>query len=234
MKYFYILILLFAFKSCGFTTEEEYYNRAIDYEEKNDYINAIISLDKAIARNSEYKDALIFRGYCKSEIGKYKESMVDYRKALKLEPDNTLTLFNIAGNYNNINDYEKGIEYYSKALQSKYLKKCDPSDERIRIKIIDPFGNTDETGYEVEICELYYWRGLSYYENKQYDAAIRDLKASIKGSFDNYIAYYYLGEIYLQKQNLQKACKNFSLAADLGNAEAAKKVAELCQHDERL
>ncbi|WP_420570851.1 tetratricopeptide repeat protein [Kordia sp.] len=232
MKYCYVVLLVFTFSSCGFTTEEEYYNRAMNHEEKLDYINAIVMLDKAIARNPDYKDALIFRGYCKSQIGKLREGTNDYQKALKLEPNNTLTLFNLAGNYNETKDYEKSIEYYNKALRSKYLKKCDATTEGKLLEIISPFGNSEETGYEVKICELQYWRGLSYYENKEYDAAIRDLKKSIKGNFDNYGAYYYLGDIYLKKEELQKACQNFSLAADLGNIEAAKKVAEICQNDE--
>ncbi|MGH1387933.1 tetratricopeptide repeat protein [Kordia sp.] len=232
MKHYYLIFFFLIFYSCDFITEEEYYSRALNHEDKRDYQGAIVLLDKAIARKPDYKDAFIFRGYCKAQMGNIKESTVDYLKALKLEPNNTMILFNLAINYNDISNFEEGIKYYTKALESKYLKTCDATTEETLLEIVSPFDNSNETGYEIKVCELYYWRGISYYKNKEYDAAIRDLKEAIKVNFNKYEAYYYLGEIYLKKEDFQNACKNFSLAADIGNAEAVKKMKELCQNKE--
>ncbi|WP_430411366.1 tetratricopeptide repeat protein [Kordia sp.] len=227
---FYVLLLFLILNSCGFLTEEDYYNRAIHHEDKDDYPSAIALLDKAIAKNPDFKDALIFRGYCKSMLGEIKESTIDYRKALQLEPNNTLTLFNLAANYNEIENYEEGIKYYSKALQSEYVVACSATPEGIKIELVSAFDDSDETGYEVEECELYYWRGLSYYKNEAYEPAIIDFEKSITGNYNNSASYYYLGEIYLQKENVQKACEYFTRAANLGDIDAPKKLAEYCQN----
>ncbi|WP_298417266.1 tetratricopeptide repeat protein [uncultured Kordia sp.] len=227
----YVLLLLMLLNSCGFLTEEDYYINASNYADSGDYLNAIVLLDKAIARKPDFKDALIYRGYCKSMLGQIKESTIDYKKALKLEPNNTLTLFNLAGNYNELENYEEGIKYYSKALQSKYVIACSAAPEGINLKLISPFDDSDETGYEIEECELYYWRGLSYYENKDYKSAIIDFQKSITQNYNTDTSYYYLGEIYVKEENIQKACEYFTLAANLGDVDAPEKLAKYCQNE---
>jgi len=37
-------------------------------------------------------DAYVLRGFCNAELGNIKKSMVEYKKALALEPNNTMTL----------------------------------------------------------------------------------------------------------------------------------------------
>ncbi|WP_046759010.1 tetratricopeptide repeat protein [Kordia jejudonensis] len=222
------ILLFLLLNSCGFTNVETYYNEALVYEERGDYKKAIELLSKALAKQPDYIDGLVFRAFCKSKLTKFEEAINDLEKALELEPENTMTLFNIAENYKVLENYAKAVEYYTKALASKYVKICSASTQEKLLEIVNPFEDSDETGYEIENCELYFQRGFCYYYMEAYELAIPDFEKSIEGNFENLNAYMFLGELYVKLNKTEKACDCFSLAKKFGNHYAQEKIDSYC------
>lgn len=227
--FFYFLVFL-TVSSCGFKDEEDYYNEALIFQGAGEYDRAIASLDKAIARNPDYMDAYVLRGFCNAALGNIKKSMVEYKKALALEPNNTMTLYNLAINCGHAKEYKEAASYLTKALKSNYVEECAiTTREESLIKVVFHEEDPDKTGYEIEACKLYFLRGLSYFNSEDYELAIADFNNIARGSSYYTSAFFYLGEIYIKKGDVSKACTYFQKAVDLGNISAQENTIKYCK-----
>ena len=228
---FYILIFSLLLSSCDFTSAEEYLNEAYELEEKGDLPKAISLLDKAIEKKSNFRPALLNRGYYKSQLGKREDGILDYEKILSFDSGNTLVLYNIGINYQELAEYEKAISYFSRALNSDGVSTVMPSSDGGYLVMkanIDLDQLDNDMDFEVTKSEIEFSRGVNYFFNKQYDFAISDFEKTIKANYDKVNGYFFLGEIYLKKDNLEKACENYTLSASLGDLDAKEKLKKYC------
>lgn len=228
---FYIFILLVLLSFYDYTSAEEYYNEAFEYEETGNFKKAIESLDKAIDKKAKFRPALLNRGYYKTKIGDIKGGIDDYLKLLKFDPDNTFALCNIANNYSMLEKHEDAILFYSKALQTEGALKSWASSNGGPIAFNSNFDlkNFDsDTDYNVFDCEIYFERGMEYLMTKQYDNAISDFEKSLKADNAKRDCYFLLGKAFIEKKDSLNACKNFRLSAKLGDKEAREMLKEHC------
>ena len=64
-----------------------FYNRALAYESKDDYVRAIADYDEAIRLNPNDADALLYRGLDKQRIGDKAGAEADIAAAERLNPN---------------------------------------------------------------------------------------------------------------------------------------------------
>ena len=63
--------------------------------------------------------------------------------------------------------------------------------------------------------ELYYNRGIAYYEKREYDKAIAEFSEVIKRNPNHVDAYYNRGNAYWDKVDFDEAIADFSMAVKL-------------------
>ena len=156
------------------------------------------------------------RRYCDSgdsyrDLGEYQRAIVDYHKAIELDPYYSLAYYNrglcyqeqlqyqlaIEDSYNGIEDYDKTFEYFDLAtLDSKAIEDFDKAIE------LDPY-------YSL----AYYNRGLCYQEQLQYQRAIEDWDKVIEldpnDPYYAYQAYYNRGICYRLMGQDQRAIEDW-------------------------
>ena len=96
-----------ALKANGINTELEPTNTSFDENSKNRDANYYFNL-----------------GYKRASEGKYKEALIAFEEACKMNPTNIDVLLNLANCYGMLGDYEKSIEFNSKIISLK------PDEER--------------------------------------------------------------------------------------------------------
>ena len=96
-----------ALKANGINTELEPANTAFDENSKNQDANYFFNL-----------------GYKRASEGKYKEALIAFQEAYKMNPTNIDVLLNLANCYGMLGDYEKSIEFNNKIISLK------PDEER--------------------------------------------------------------------------------------------------------
>ncbi|WCO03569.1 tetratricopeptide repeat protein [Psychroserpens ponticola] len=230
-KLIYILIFGVLLYSCDFTSADEYYNQAFEYEEKGDLKKAIELLDKSIEKQSDFRPALLNRGYYKTELGNLDGGIMDYKKILEFDSDNTLALYNIGTNYQELEKPKKAIEYFTKALNTSgaLTSFANSNGGTLGLRTNLDFDKLDnDNDFEIHKCKIQFSRGVNYFFTKKYDLAIIDFENSIKANYNKAESHFFLGGIYLEKAELNKACENFTLSADLGDLDAKEKIKVHC------
>jgi tetratricopeptide (TPR) repeat protein len=114
-----LLLVLLALPLIGFgQTAEDYFNKAGDYYENEQYQLAIDNVTEAITINPDYADAYYNRGFVYAHLENYTAAIADFTSAIKIDPD-------AADAYVN-----RGIakEKSGQSYCSDYKKACDLGD----------------------------------------------------------------------------------------------------------
>ncbi len=101
----------------------DYFEKAEQYKDSKDYINAIEYYKKAIEVNENYFDAYLGIGYCYTVLKNYDMAIKYYSLAEKLGPNKLHLLYNIAELYYLKSNFKKSFEYINKirSINSKYI-----------------------------------------------------------------------------------------------------------------
>jgi tetratricopeptide (TPR) repeat protein len=91
-----------------------YYKLGTDYASKGDYANAIRCLEKSIAQNPTFVDALVNLSNCYGILKNYNKNIELLNKVLALNPNNVQALGNLAVTYELLGDKKKAKEYKDK------------------------------------------------------------------------------------------------------------------------
>lgn len=209
--------------SCDFKTADDYYNLAKALEDENKFEEAIEMHDLALKKNPKMRPSLINRGADKSALGDYKGAIKDYNAILKFDSDNLLAMMNIGNNYENLNEFDKAIQYYTDVLESDQLISSGPFKLTF---------NTDlfpDEGYRIEEYEALFERGTAYLIYNDFENAIIDLDKLVRTGYMVKDANYYLGEAYLGINDTIKACEYFKLSYKNGAFEAKDQIKIHCR-----
>jgi len=95
---------------------------AIEDLEAEDYANALMILDAALALDSNNTEMLLFRGLCFSKLNSYNDALEDYNRVLDAEPNNIKALNNRGVVYWKLGQYEDAMKDYAAIL------KINPND----------------------------------------------------------------------------------------------------------
>ncbi len=200
-------------------------------KQKGDLKLAIQLLDKAIDKQENFRAALLNRGTYKTRLGLVKEGIVDYKKILEFDPDNTVVLFNIGNSYSMLEEHNQAILFYTKALKTKgSLDSFEISNGTpMAFQTNIDYNRFDsDNNYNKLDCEIYFERGIEYLEIEKFDNAISDLNKSIKSNNNKKDCYYYIGEAYIGKKDSINACQHFIKSAKLGDNDAREMLKEYC------
>lgn len=153
----------------------------------------------------EETEELNLKAFNLNNSGQYYEAITIYEKALNLEPDNTLLLFNLSESYAMTNDLEKAIVLLDKAIM------------------------IDST------CAAFYNnRGLLYFKLIENNKAAFDFNKAIEIDSTNYVFFANLTLVYYYQNLFDKSCEALEKAEQLGlDIESSKELKrikkDICQ-----
>jgi len=156
---------------------KKYYSEGYNFYQKNNFPNAIDSLNKSVELNIRNYEALnlLGRAYLKEED--YESSKSFLIKAIKIKPDYFDAIIALATAFEKSEDFENAIEYYKKAQKlqewdfgthfgmGRTLYKIGDLD-----KAIDEFINANVL--QPKNFEIHYLLGKIYYEKEEYEKAL--------------------------------------------------------------
>tara|TARA_R110002124_G_scaffold281958_1_gene456730 strand:- start:624 stop:1817 length:1194 start_codon:yes stop_codon:yes gene_type:complete len=202
---------------------------------KNLEKNTKVYETNAIQAAQEY----YYLGFEKYKYGKIFESLVDFNKAIKLDPQNSKYHYNRAIIKYDLEDYNAAIEDYTKALglipdstapNIHYAAYNNRGFTKNKIK--DYYGAIADLTKAIELdpnyADAYFNRGVSKDNLEDYYGAIYDYTKAIELDPNYADAYRNRG---INKENLGDltgACADWKKAASLGNTDSAKWVANQC------
>jgi tetratricopeptide (TPR) repeat protein len=113
-----LLFLLMTFFSTGLFAQkiESIYKQAVKYHRENKYMDAIRLYTKVIEKDSTIWRAFFNRGHCYASLDQYDKMLSDYQQALRIHPNDTIILKQIANAYAVNDDHLSSIKYYKKSL----------------------------------------------------------------------------------------------------------------------
>ena len=126
-------------------------------------------------------------------------------KFIQLDPTSTFIYKDIGRCYANLNQYEKAIENYTKAI------KLDLEDELVH--------------------ETHLRRGFCYMQLKQYEQAVIDFSKAIELNPTYTFAYDFRGDCYKELGQFDKAIENYAKAMELDpdNSEEYRESIDSCK-----
>jgi tetratricopeptide (TPR) repeat protein len=216
--YCVILICLFGFPGCK--SANDYLREAGLLEEQGKYKEAIILLDKAIAKDKDLIGAYINRGADKSALNDYKGAIEDYERALTIDPKNTLAIFNIGNNYKRLEQYKLSIDYYDKAFRTK-------GGEPLYIDYT-PNKFVDMSKFDVAGHAISYERAIAFYHLDSLKKSYTDFQHSISKGYMIADCYQWIGYIYIISGQRKEACEYFQKAIFAGNKSAEDDINKYC------
>ena len=202
---------------------EDYFNEAEKLADKGEYKEAILLLDKAIEKDSKFLGAYINRGADKTALNDYQGAIKDYEKVLEIDSNNTLALFNIGNNYKRLENYSTAVDYYTKAFETK-------GGQPIYIDY-SPNEFVDFSAFDVPGHEIAYERGLAYYELDSLQLSINDMLICIQKNYMVKESHYMIGANYFKVGIMERACKEFGKAAQMGDKDAQNILKEHCKKE---
>jgi tetratricopeptide (TPR) repeat protein len=140
------------------------------------------------------------------------EAIFNYNKVIELKPS-AGAYRDLGMVYRDIGESEKAKEAFEKAIEM--------------------YSTTIEEGTYTRMYRIYYSRGLTYYEMREYDEAISDFNKTIELKSDYANAYRDLGKAYVAIGDTANATEAFETAVRLfeeqGNSDAAEQVRQLLE-----
>ena len=228
LKYSTILTFLLIL-SC--TSSSEYLLEANEAGNKGNYREAIILLDKAIAKNPKFKDAYLNRGICNENLNRLDSAINDYNKLLKFDPKNTSATYYIGLCKYKQNKFAEAVEYFNKALWTKGgLNPSDTGHVQITIDYNKNglLADADNVKFDIAADEIYYQRGLAYYQMGNIGKAYSDFMNCIGNNYYVGESHYMVGLCYLSTNQKVKACEEFNRAILYGDTTAREMILKNC------
>jgi len=181
----------------------QWFEKGYDYDINKEYDNAIEAYTKAIQLDPNYAEAHYNRGLSYSSKGQYDKAVEDYSRAIIINPNYTDAY------------YRRGRTYYSKVQYDKAI------DDFNKVISIDPnYHDPMYIGiylnrYNQGNSAIYYWCGMAYYHEGQYDQAINNFDKAISIGSTDAVLYNTRGMMYDLKGLHDKAIEDYSKSITL-------------------
>jgi tetratricopeptide (TPR) repeat protein len=171
-----------------------YSNKKIGDANKNlkNYKEAIVNYDKALELFTNYPDALLERGICKSNIDDIKGAKEDFSKVIELDPENAYAYYLMG----DISIGEEAVKYFSKLIEVFPEYGYSYKYRGIAYREIKKYENAIsdyKKAMELEpsltsiILEEI---GDTYFEQKKYNDAIAEYTRVIKSDTKRLVVYF--------------------------------------------
>lgn len=126
-------------------------------------------------------------------------AMLDYEKAAELAPEVALYQERIGDTYLKMNEFDKAIDFYNKAIQLDKNK-----------------------------ITVYEYRAYAYEKKEDYFSALFDMNEAIKLAPEEAYYYYKRGEYKIKTNDKKGACDDWLIGNKKGSEESLNKLIELC------
>ena len=167
--------------------------------EKQEYMEALLNLNKAIEVDPNYAAAYYMRGNIKEAFEDHHGAMKDYNTAIE-KNSKFADVFFVRGNVKmKLQDYYGAIDDYSAAI-------------------------TINENY----IEAYFNRGKAKQFLQAYEDAINDCTKIIQINPKNVDAYYMRGILRIDFGDLKNGCLDLSKAGEMGDTKAYEAIKERC------
>lgn len=164
------------------------------------------------------------RGIYKKDVGRYEDALLDFIKAIEIEPGDYLNHYNLAINYGKLNQIDSALAHYDLAIKynpsygSSYLNK---GFTYLSIDSISLAINEFERALKVlqgtkGISYAKNNLGYSYYKLGELDKAQWWIEESLKMNAINSYAYKNLALVQIEKDDFRAACQSINKAIELG------------------
>lgn len=224
-----ILTIASLTSSCDLKTADDYLFESNKLTEREKYKEAIELLDKAIEKNPKYREAYLKRGLCHEKLKDFNSAILDYKALLKVDPKNTAAFYNIGTCKYDLNYFEEAVEYYNKALATKgYSIESDTSGTPSITIDLNKNGIIEDAKFDIESNQLFYQRGLAYYQLNKFRSAYVDFYKCLTHNYYVTDCHYMIALCYFESGNKEKACTELDKAIALGDTLSKKKKQEVC------
>jgi tetratricopeptide (TPR) repeat protein len=195
------------------TDFEAYFNRGLAYMELADYISAQADFENTLALNPDYTKAYTFMGLARYHLGDYKEAIGFFNKGKESD------ILSAANYYNRALAYQAMGETAKAETDFKMAVKLEPKAAYFWGYANLLFNNKDyQASVEAynqaislnpEEPKLWFNRGISKYEQKQYALAIEDFMAASQIDPEDLDAHWYLALSYKAIGDFEKALHHY-------------------------
>ena len=172
-----------------------YHSLAIVYSAIEDYEKALMYNFKALAIEGDNQAVLNNLGWLLLKAKDYDLALEYLNKCHDINPNNYYAFFNKAKLYLETGDYTKAVGFIEKTIADKRSHKLSEKDISVEKTI---------------------WatRGEIYYKLGRFEEAIKDLQKSLEENTVNSYAYKCLALIYIENNQLDKACNALAKAKE--------------------
>lgn len=232
---FILIIALVGFSSCG-PTEEELFSQSRTQMNGGNFEEALLLLDKLIAKNAANKAAFNMRGIAKLELGKAEEAILDFDQSVMLDSGDYRAFYNRGNAHYQLSNFDKAVADYDLALRREprsidlYINRANALTQ---LKLFDDAINDYQFALKIEKDNylVYFNLGRTYYLMDSSTLAKKQFEKTVE-FYENYApALYFLGMIQIDNKALDEACVFLRKAADLGYLRAEQVMDLYCVED---
>ena len=142
-----VVIVLPAFLcGCGESKEDKakaYFDEGEIYMKVNEYVDAIVAYEKAVAIKPDFALAYYNLGGAYGKLKNYTHAIASYKKAIAIKPEDASAYCGMGRAYHELKQYPEALSTYEKCIAIK-----------------------------ADYGEAYYWMGRAYHKLKQYPEAL--------------------------------------------------------------
>lgn len=191
---------------------------------KDSLYNVAIGIYDFIIENEPNAVNYCNRAIFKKDIGRFDDALIDFYKAIELDPKEYLNHYNLALNYGELNKIDSALTHYDLAIKynpdygSSYLNKGFIYLEIDSISLA-------VSEFERALDVLKETKGISYTKNNlgycyfklgEINKAQFWIEESIKMNPINSYAHKNLALVYIENKDFLKACRSINKAIELG------------------
>jgi len=173
--------------------------------------------------NVKSEEEYLFDATELAENGKHQDAIEVINKVLKTNPNNTLAYFNLGLIFKEKEDYQKSIECFNKAFNTK------GGDKRYIDYVPNDF--VPSSHYDVPGHEIAFERGIPYTKIDSLNLAVNDFLICIEKKYMIKESHASIGYCYLISGMTSEACKEFKFSARLGDKFASQMLSEYCDEN---
>jgi len=178
---------------------KELTQRAREFYEKRDYMEAVVYLNRAIETDARYAPAYLLRGTIKTEFEDFHGAMKDYNQAVDLQPKLVEGFFERGNVKMKLQDFYRAIADFTSAI-----------------------------ALNENHIEAYFRRGKAKQFLQAYEDAINDCSKIISINPKNVDAWHMRGLLRIDFGDLKNGCLDLSKAGELGDVKAYEIIKEKC------
>ena len=206
----------------SFADANDYYQQAETHIDSEEYEEAIVYLNKAIAINPNFAEAYSQRCFAYWKVEAYQRALADGNKAIEINPQLAVAYKNRGNAYEDLGekvraiaDYTKAIEIHPQYPNAYYNRGITYDNLGEHVRAIADYSKAIEIN--PQDADAYFFRGLAYEKLGEDEKAIAHFSKAIEIHPQNAVYYKFRGIFYEKRGETEKAEADFQKADDLRN-----------------